>query len=1552
MKIRPSVLLASISALVASAASVHAVDFNWTNAGTGDWETAANWNTGTVPGGGGGNFVYVNNGGTVNINANTNSIQDPFVGRGAGAVGTVNQLAGNHNNVGWTFIGDNGGTGAWNVLGNSSLSTGRIYLGGTRDTALGGNGSMTINTTGTVNASSDFSVGTRGATGTLNVQAGTVNAASWMIIGETHGGASATGVVNQTGGVVSNGTGDANGRFWMGSQENGTAVASNATYNISGGTLNARNVAIGRHYGGTINQTGGTVNFTSGEEATNLGQFGGSTGTYNISAGALNTNGTFNVGDGGTGILNASGTGVANVTGANGLRMGSNGGSGTLNLNGGTVSAPFIQKLTGSAQINANGGTLQARAASSDYFVGFTAANIDVQAGGLKFDTNNNAVTITQNLAGAGGLTKAGNGTLSITGVPTYSGATSVTGGTLSAGNGGTTGALPGTVNVGAAGTFAINRSDDMTNTTAVTGAGSFAQNGPNTLTIGSELGGLTGTVNVNAGKLVNSAAGNIAGAALSVNSGGRLLPLGNAVGAINTTGFTAGLGSTIDIDFSAGGATFDQIVSSGGLTFGASFTLNLFQVGTSNPFSNNGTYSLFDYVTSVTGSTSGFTVGNPIAGKSYQLANNVGDTTVRLSIADAVLVQWNQSGGGLWSTNTNWTPNITPNVATADVNFTSSITAASTVDLNGNKTSGKLTFDNANSYTIGGAGTLTLDNGLAASSITVLNGSHFINTPMVLAGSTGISTAAGTMLQLADVSGAVPLTKTGNGTLVLNGATASSGGMVVTGGLVQVGTGGAGGALPTGNISLSGGTRISYNSTSNATIAGNITGGGSFSQDAAGTVTHTGTSTYSGFTDLNAGTFINSGSIVGTSNIDVDNTTTLSAGSTTTTPGVLNVGANGTGTLNVNGGTVSNFETYIGGNGGSSGAMNMSAGRMDTNHWSVVGLNGGSTGVVTQTGGTWNQNHTDWLSIGQGGTGTYTMSGSSVLNDQSVVDTSGRGTNKGNVVVGRSGGTGTWTLNDNAAARVRDLVVGDAGGSTGTVNINGTSSITSSYDPHIGINGTGVVNINGGSLTTVSGWVQIGINGGSSGTLNMTAGSMYAREFRVGESGTGVVDVSGGVLTANQNTTMGINATGNGTFIVRGTGRADVQNGGMNVGGTGEGALLVADSGILNINGTLTVGNGGTKIGHAYVSGGTTSVNGELWVGQAAGGSGTMDISAGTVTANNWIAIGRQGATGVVNLGGTGSLIKTGANTNHVVIGSIAGVGTLNQTGGTFTTAGSGEVRLGESAGGQGTWTISGGTASTDAVSVGWAGAGSGNFNITDTALVNIGAGGLRIGEGGNGTVAQLGGTINIAGVLDAQGGGTGLFALAGGRLNIDGGADLTTGAFNFGAGKLSRSNPGVISIAGPLSTADAAATLKLDADKTFTISGAFDNTAGLTLEVPGLGIPDGTYSGSPITGMFSLGNIGGLITLQGNAPGGNAFDIGHTSLLGFDAVFNLGGGSLTANRINEDAPFNASSDSVYWIDEDAGVVTVQYNVVPEPSSVALMIGGLVVLARRRRRE
>jgi fibronectin-binding autotransporter adhesin len=158
------------------------------------------------------------------------------------------------------------------------------------------------------------------------------------------------------------------------------------------------------------------------------------------------------VGDGGTGVLTISQSGLVQASYfqlGSMLQSGQSGGSGALYLNGGTLSVPQVQNAPGAAgSLYFNGGTLQASAASSDFITlgyddtswdfhpGGGTLNAYVQAGGAVIDTNGNAVTINQPLLHAaagldGGLTKEGDGTLTLTAVNTYNGGTAVTAGTL-----------------------------------------------------------------------------------------------------------------------------------------------------------------------------------------------------------------------------------------------------------------------------------------------------------------------------------------------------------------------------------------------------------------------------------------------------------------------------------------------------------------------------------------------------------------------------------------------------------------------------------------------------------------------------------------------------------------------------------------------------------------------------------------------------------------------------------------------------------------------------------------------------------------------------------------------------------------------------------------------------------------------------------------------------------------------------------------------------------------------------------------------------------------
>ncbi len=262
----------------------------------------------------------------------------------------------------------------------------------------------------------------------------------------------------------------------------GTGAGNTASYNLSGGTINlpvgtpppivggsASSLRVGDFGGtGTFNQTGGTVNVSG---SLNVGNQGGN-GTYNVSAGTLNlADGLYSLGrttsssPGGlasTGVVNLSGTGAINVVSGQfflGDRDGTGPqGSGTLNQTGGTLAvAPGAQVFLGgfgNSTYNLNGGSLQVGGGGLQGALGsgtyaFNLGGGTVQVTGSALSTSVNATltpatssTINTNglgatwsgvISGSGNLVKTGAGTLSLTAQNTFSGTTTVSGGTLSA---------------------------------------------------------------------------------------------------------------------------------------------------------------------------------------------------------------------------------------------------------------------------------------------------------------------------------------------------------------------------------------------------------------------------------------------------------------------------------------------------------------------------------------------------------------------------------------------------------------------------------------------------------------------------------------------------------------------------------------------------------------------------------------------------------------------------------------------------------------------------------------------------------------------------------------------------------------------------------------------------------------------------------------------------------------------------------------------------------------------------------------------------------------
>jgi len=386
---------------------------------------------------------------------------------------------------------------------------------------------------------------------------------------------------------------------------NGNLVLGAGSVTVSGGQIvsNGNGRILGNAFTLAGDLTlGGTFNLT----ISNSNQFGlgGATRTISVSDATLAIQG--NVINGG---IVKTGTGVLSLSGANTY-------SGTTSVAQGTLFIASTAALPGwdtSGRYTVqSGAALGVGDGVSGADIGTVLGTGNLSAGSTIAITTSTVGTTLSAAVNGIGLVKSGSNTLTLTGANTPT-ATTVSGGVLQVGAGGTVGSLSGDVAVtGSTATLAFNRSDDIVFAGAISGGGNLVKNAANSLTL-SANSTYTGATSVLAGTLFvngdNSAAPgdvNIAGGilggtgtlggALMAGAAGTIAP-GASIGILTGTqavSFTDG--SILAYELNTASVTADLLRVGGNLSLTGTVAITLTDLSTSTAVTAGTVLSLINY--------------------------------------------------------------------------------------------------------------------------------------------------------------------------------------------------------------------------------------------------------------------------------------------------------------------------------------------------------------------------------------------------------------------------------------------------------------------------------------------------------------------------------------------------------------------------------------------------------------------------------------------------------------------------------------------------------------------------------------------------------------------------------------------------------------------------------------------------------------------------------------------------------------------------------------------------------------------------------------------
>jgi len=723
---------------------------------------------------GAGNLTF--NGGTLQTSTGITSAKNiAMLGVGTFDTQTVNS----------TLSGIVSGSGAFTQIGSGTLTlTGINTLTGQTNVnsgtlALGLNGSladsiMNLAGSGTLDVTANASTGTIGGlSGSGNVALGS----DALSVGSNNTTTNFTGVISGTGGSLTK----------IGS--GALTLTGTNTYD-SGTTISAGTVVVGNDNNlGTGNLTfdGGTLTTTTGIASSKDVVFTSNNGTFNTNGVNSTLNGILS----GVGAVTKSGTGTLSLTGNNSYGGGTTVTGGTLNVNN--------DNNLGTGLLALNGSTLQ------------TAAGINsvtrsvVLTGSDTVDTQTFNSTLGGVLSGTGGFTQIGSGTLTLTGVNTYGGPTTVNSGILNVDNDNNLGTGSFTFNGGTLQTAAgISSSRNI----ALTGNnGTFDSNGFNS-TLGGVISGSGALLKVSAGTVTltgtNTYSGgtSIGGGTVNVSSDNNL-----GTGSLTFNGGTlqtsSGITSSKNVALLGNGAfdsdgsnsTLSGIISGSGeliKTGSGALTLTGFNSYTGLTDVNNGTLVL-----GVTNTLINNAAVSVETGATLDLSQD--NQTLSLSGAGSVLFGSNNVvlGG---STNTTYS-----GVLSGAGSFTKVGSGALT--LTGDNTYSGGTEISAGTLNIGnddnlGTGNITLDGGILQTSAGITSSKNIL---LTLNDGTFDTESFNSTLS-GNLTGVGSFTKMGTGTLTLDGFNTFTGGTNISNGTLVVGDANSSGAYVYGSVSVASG--------------------------------------------------------------------------------------------------------------------------------------------------------------------------------------------------------------------------------------------------------------------------------------------------------------------------------------------------------------------------------------------------------------------------------------------------------------------------------------------------------------------------------------------------------------------------------------------------------------------------------------------------------------------------------------------------------------------------------------------------------------------------